>query len=235
MGTIIGDRIGILLIERGIKQKELAQRIGVADNIISYFVKGTRTPNMQQTVDIADFFDVSTDYLLGRTDIRTADVQIKQICKITGLSEKAYKTLRGAKDLSNHTWDVSSSAYNCFLDMIEEDYYFRMCVFLSNAIAEIKRINSYKKKNRTLIEEHIKKQIADDSNYDWKRDSRLVTEFLDKEEQLTERSTYSLWKLETGVLDIIGEYVNNCMDEKFIDYGDFIKECVAHGKHNKEE
>lgn len=38
---------------------------------------------------LADHFGVSTDYLLGRSDIQTADADIQAACKTTGLTEKA--------------------------------------------------------------------------------------------------------------------------------------------------
>lgn len=67
----IGKRINALLAEQSKKQKELAKYLGVQDNTISYFVSGRRTPNAELIIKISDFFNVSTDYLLGRTDVKT--------------------------------------------------------------------------------------------------------------------------------------------------------------------
>ena len=68
--VVIGRRINTLLAKHNKSQKELAEYIGVLPNVISYFCKGTRTPNTEQIIKIADFFDVTTDYLLGLTDIK---------------------------------------------------------------------------------------------------------------------------------------------------------------------
>ena len=42
---------------------------------------------------LADFFKVSTDYLLGLSDVKTPNVDVNEINRITGLSEKAIETL----------------------------------------------------------------------------------------------------------------------------------------------
>lgn len=63
----LGSRITSALALRGKKQKELANAIGVTDNTISYYCSGSRSPNIEQLLNIADYLDVSTDYLLGRT------------------------------------------------------------------------------------------------------------------------------------------------------------------------
>ena len=222
------------LVDESWSRDSVAKAIGVSTVAVGQYYNGDTLPSIDKLIKIADFFEVSTDYLLGRTDIRTSDVKIKQICEMTGLSEKTYQTLCEAKFQSNRNWDIASSTYRCFLDMIEEDYYFRICVSVSNAINAIKRINSHRSETRESIAAHIKQQIAKDSNYNGKHDSRLYTEFLDLEEQSIENTRFALWKLETDILTIVKEYIDTYIEESFIEYADFIKECIANGKHNKE-
>ena len=69
MNNIIGKRINSALAEKDIKQKELAKKIGVNDNVISYWCSGSRTPNTQQIIQICNVLGVSADYLLGLTDV----------------------------------------------------------------------------------------------------------------------------------------------------------------------
>ena len=93
LSKTIGKRINTLLAEQERKQKELAAHLGVPDNTVSYFVSGRRTPNTEQIAKIADFFNVSADYLLGRTNAETTDKDLRFICEYTGLSENAISTL----------------------------------------------------------------------------------------------------------------------------------------------
>lgn len=95
----IGQRINTLLAEQDKKQKELAEALGVLDNTISYFVSGKRVPNLEQIIKIAQFFDVSTDYLLGLSDNRTTNLELQAVCKYTGLSEDAAKNLHFTQNI----------------------------------------------------------------------------------------------------------------------------------------
>ena len=90
---IIGRRINELLAINDVKQKELAAYLSISDNIVSYFVKGTRVPNTEQIIKIANFFNVSSDYLLGLTDVKTTDTDLKMIVDYTGLSEECIKEI----------------------------------------------------------------------------------------------------------------------------------------------
>lgn len=89
----IGQKINTLLATKDKKQKELAEYLGVKDNIISYFVNGNRMPNTEQIIKIAQYFNVSTDYLLGLTTISTTDKNLKFVCEYTGLTENAIEVL----------------------------------------------------------------------------------------------------------------------------------------------
>ena len=66
LSTIVGIRINTLLAQQGLKQKDLAEYLGVKANVISYFVKGERTPNTEQIKKIAEFFNTTADYLYAR-------------------------------------------------------------------------------------------------------------------------------------------------------------------------
>lgn len=57
-----------LRIERGIQQKDLAALLGIGANTLSQYENGKREPDNNTLVQLADYFGVSTDYLLGRTD-----------------------------------------------------------------------------------------------------------------------------------------------------------------------
>lgn len=63
-------RLKELRIEKKMNQKELADRLGYKQNTISQWENGKRFMDTETLRTIADFFDVSTDYLLGLSDIR---------------------------------------------------------------------------------------------------------------------------------------------------------------------
>lgn len=61
-------RLAELRHERELTQKELANIIGIDPSTIANYEVGSRSPDYFTLVKIADYFGVSTDYILGRTD-----------------------------------------------------------------------------------------------------------------------------------------------------------------------
>src|SRR5699024_6994266 len=51
-----------------IQQNDFAKKIGVSNVVLSRYESGERKPDYDTLDKIADYFQVSTDYLLGRTD-----------------------------------------------------------------------------------------------------------------------------------------------------------------------
>lgn len=77
----IGDRLKILREEHRITQMELGKQFGISDAAINYYEKGKRQPDTETLNKIADYFNVSADYLLGRTDIRNNIERISEAIK----------------------------------------------------------------------------------------------------------------------------------------------------------
>ena len=56
--------------EAGMSQFELAEKLGVSQQTVSKYEKGTREPDNATLVKLSEIFNCSIDYLLGRTDIK---------------------------------------------------------------------------------------------------------------------------------------------------------------------
>ena len=63
------ERLKAIRKSRGITQKQLAQDIGASERGIQSYEIGERKPAFDQLIALADFFDVSLDYLVGRSDV----------------------------------------------------------------------------------------------------------------------------------------------------------------------
>ena len=66
--SVFSERLIQLRKNRGISQIALAKEIGVSSRIYQEYEYGKSEPKMSNLVSIANFFDVSMDYLSGRTD-----------------------------------------------------------------------------------------------------------------------------------------------------------------------
>lgn len=62
----IGEIIKDLRQEKGISQSALAKAIGVSQKAIDYWERKINEPKASYIVALANFFDVSCDYLLGK-------------------------------------------------------------------------------------------------------------------------------------------------------------------------
>ena len=63
-----GMRLKKLRLEKGISQIKLAMDLHLAQNSISRYENGTHEADYKTLIAIADYFNVSIDYLLERTD-----------------------------------------------------------------------------------------------------------------------------------------------------------------------
>lgn len=68
------NRIRALRTEKKITQVRLSIELGVAQETISAYEQGKHAPSMRSLVKLADLFNVSIDYLIGRSDIRVPDL-----------------------------------------------------------------------------------------------------------------------------------------------------------------
>ncbi len=64
-------RLKELREDADIRQKELAQYLHIRQNTYSQYENAQRQLPIEVLLRLADFYDVSTDYILGRTDIKT--------------------------------------------------------------------------------------------------------------------------------------------------------------------
>lgn len=92
-------RLRGLIDEADIPQSALADHIGVTRQAVSAYSLGSSLPDIDKFEGIADYFDVSTEYLLGRTDIKKADASKQAAAKYLGLSEEAVDAIRGLEHI----------------------------------------------------------------------------------------------------------------------------------------
>lgn len=68
----IGSRISQLRESRGWTQEQLSSSLGISRAALSHYEKNRREPDTETLTKVADLFQVSIDYLVGRTNIPQA-------------------------------------------------------------------------------------------------------------------------------------------------------------------
>ena len=66
MVVLLNEKIKELRVSHGFNQVEFAKKIGVTKQCVSNWENDNVLPSIEMLVKIADLFNVSTDYLLGR-------------------------------------------------------------------------------------------------------------------------------------------------------------------------
>ncbi len=86
-----GDRIAFLREKHRLTQEQLSGKIGISRATLSHYEKNRREPDYETLNKIADFFNVSIDYLLGRTNDpqRTLDRDVGEFVDHLELSDEA--------------------------------------------------------------------------------------------------------------------------------------------------
>lgn len=68
MGNFVG-RFSTLRKSKQITYSALANSLGISLRALKYYSSGEREPSMSVLIALADYFDVSLDYLVGRSDV----------------------------------------------------------------------------------------------------------------------------------------------------------------------
>lgn len=85
-----GVKLKTLRKGQKLTQQQLADRIGVAKSVVSYYESGDRYPSYDVLVKIARVFHTTTDFLL--------DVSKEYVIDVTGLSEEDIEVVRSVAE-----------------------------------------------------------------------------------------------------------------------------------------
>jgi transcriptional regulator with XRE-family HTH domain len=74
--TTFSKRLSAARHMRGLSQSDLASKAGLQQVAISFFETGRRSPSLGNLKRLADALEVTTDYLMGRSDFAEVPVEI---------------------------------------------------------------------------------------------------------------------------------------------------------------
>lgn len=134
----LGNRLEELRKSKGLTHVALAKQLkeiyGIEvsrDSLMAYEIssefraKASKLPNLGMRVEylycLADFYGVSIDYLLKKTDIASSDIKIREVCEYIGLSENAVKFL---KYIGNDPDSEEKDIMPLVLSLLLENYKF---------------------------------------------------------------------------------------------------------------
>ena len=102
----------ILRIRAGLSQKQLAEIINVSQQSINKYENHEVEPTLETLGIIADFFNTSIDFLVGRTDIEN---KIEKLSKLD-LNSEEVQLVQNYRKLSNKHKNTTALLVNCLLE-----------------------------------------------------------------------------------------------------------------------
>lgn len=107
-------------------QAKIAEMIDLTPQAFSYIMNG-REPNFDVLVKIAKAFDVSTDWLMGLTNVRSTDFKIKALSEYTGIDESVLNNLA---EINSSPINANQRYMSFFSKILGSSNFFLMSVQL---------------------------------------------------------------------------------------------------------
>lgn len=98
---IIGKRIKEARINKNMSQEELGNLLGVSKVSICGYEKGTRTPTMENFLDLIEILELEPDYVLGRDKTVVSEKNTEYKTKMATEDIQIIKELKNNRELYN--------------------------------------------------------------------------------------------------------------------------------------
>ncbi len=85
------ERLDELMAEKKMNSLRLSKEIGGSDRVIGAWRKGEYEPKLESLIRLADFFNVSLDYLAGRSDVREMSIKKEPAPEISENGQEVLK------------------------------------------------------------------------------------------------------------------------------------------------
>lgn len=152
------------LMKDGETQQQFGDRVGINRNTIATYLKEgneNRKPDTDILLKVSSACGVSTDWLLGLTNTKSADPDMQAVCKYTGLEEEAVAALRMLTRDRDKTW----IGLHCML-INDMDQLMSLFSQIPDYIEARKKIPEYKPGDlKSLAAKIVAEEMADGKEY----------------------------------------------------------------------
>lgn len=206
-----GQRLKVLRGERS--QAEIvaliASKTGVpiTAQTLGRYERGERKPDIEIVEALATTFEISADYLLCRTNVKTPEMSIQAICDYTGFSEDAIAMMERVKKYRYYSLDILNI-------LLETGQIYTICSCLAVAGDLLDSYKNEIEKCERRIEE-IKNELYDPSDrLNYREDPDLCVDELEEEKKDNEKKIdeyedkikFTYWKFSQEVMALLDEF-----------------------------
>jgi len=152
-------RLCMCLDEKGKNASDLVRGTKISKSSISGYIIGKQKPSIFQIKKIANFFGVSSDYLLGLSNVKSTNEDVKTVHKLTGLSDEAIIELKKQYKMAietdyEHIYPMFKRGISAINYLIANEEKYNLFKSLANFIW-------FDTNNKELLEEQRK--VVDDN------------------------------------------------------------------------
>lgn len=156
--AIFPTQLRELRAKKGISQEGLSKVLGVSKSTLGLWENGDTLPDAKSLHDLAIYYGVSSDYLIGLSKVPTSNVDVKAICEYTGLSSETVSFLN---NYSTCAPTISSFVTRFFEDIVVLDSSILedMCI---DVVRSAHSLAIYKKRRENMesIEEKPSSEVS---------------------------------------------------------------------------
>lgn len=162
---IFAKRLFEIRENRGITRQKVADDLGISRASLEYYEKAKRTPDLNTISKISDYFNVSIDYLMGKSDCVSYDLDLQGVCKYFNIDKiTAYRLSSLLDSNAKHSDEIkvllSSKALKTILSNISASWDLRRELG-ENYLSELKEVTDFKEKSA----EELFKYYGEDGYY----------------------------------------------------------------------
>ena len=132
----------------GLSQREMADRVGISNKVLSFYEQGRNTPDAVFIKRFAEVNQCSADYLLGLSNVKTQQADVQTICYQTGLSEKAVQQIKAC------------CARRYLNRLLEDDNLYALANALDSLYTAIRHLPTFDVEHFLETEEDVKEQFG---------------------------------------------------------------------------
>lgn len=110
--TLFPERLANLREKANLTRQQLADILGISRASLEYYEKGKRTPDIDVLYKLSEYFNVTADYLIGRTNKSGQSTDVNAVSEFVGLSPFAVEHL-----------NYYAATYEFCIDFLGDDLY----------------------------------------------------------------------------------------------------------------
>lgn len=112
--SVFATRLRDLMEKNNTTQPQLAEAVGVSRQAVGQWQNGNTVPDILDFQKVADYYNVSADYLLGRSESRSNDKDLKDVADYLGISDLSAIFIQDiTRKISANEWEKIVNAPDC--------------------------------------------------------------------------------------------------------------------------